>query len=273
LNSISLTPKTRSPLILMYHGTPNHDPSSIYSIRADLFNEHVCFLKKQGWHTALFRDLHNGSALPRKTVILTFDDGYADNYDGAFLPLMENNMRATWFITTDCIGKHSDMMGAPLPMLTAEQLRQMKKAGMEIGSHTCAHPDLRQLSYQQQQAEMIQSRQILETIIGGKISTFAYPYGHYNEDSITALNDADYQLACTTTIRPDGFNRKNHPFLFRRVPILANDSVTTLALKLAFAEGYYWYLPKMTYPEKKWARYFYRRIKDKWIGDRQATPE
>ena len=252
----------------MYHGTPNNHPSSIYSICSDQFIAHLRYLKKQGWHTALFRELDNVSALPDKTVILTFDDGYADNYEGAFLPLVANNMKATWFITTDCIGKHSHWMGEPSPqtqMLTSEQLLQMEKAGMEIGSHTCSHPDLTTLSYQQQLDEMTKSKQVLESIIHGKISTFSYPYGNYNTDSILAANDAGYQLACTTNVRPDGFGREQNPLLFRRVPIKANDSVSILALKLVFADLIYWYLPKIMYPCKKMVRFFYKRIKDKLI--------
>ena len=245
----------------MYHGTPNNHPSSIYSICSDQFIAHLRYLKKQGWHTALFRELDNISALPDKTVILTFDDGYADNYEGAFLPLVANNMKATWFITTDCIGKHSHWMGAPSPqtqMLTSEQLLQMEKAGMEIGSHTCSHPDLTTLSYQQQRNEMAKSKQILESIIHGKISSFAYPYGKYNTDSIEAAKDVDYQFACT--VHPGWFGSEKNPLLVRRITIFANDSVSTLARKLAFADN--------DVSWKKMTRYYYQRIKDKLIGDR-----
>ena len=245
----------------MYHGTPNNHPSSKYSIRADGFNAHLRYLKKQGWHTVLFRELHTVSALPEKTVILTFDDGYADNYEGAFLPLAENDMKATWFITTDCIGKHAHWMGPTSPqtqMLTVEQLLQMEKTGMEIGSHTCSHPDLTTLSFQQQRDEMIQSKQILESLIHGKISSFAYPYGRYNNDSIVAAKDADYQLACT--VQPGWFSSEKNPLLVRRITIFANDSVSVLARKLEFADN--------DVSWKKIARYYYKRINDKLTGNR-----
>jgi len=245
----------------MYHGTPNHNPSSQYSIRADRFNAHLRYLKKQGWHTLLFRDLHNVSFLPEKTIVLTFDDGYADNYEGAFLALAENDMKATWFITTDCIGKHAHWMGPPstqTQMLTAQQLVQMEKEGMEIGSHTCSHPDLTTLSYQQQRNEMIQSKQILESLIHGKISSFAYPYGRYNDASIAAATDADYQLACTSD--PGWFGSEKNPLLVRRITIFANDSVSTLARKLVFADN--------DVSWKKIASYYYKRINDKLIGNR-----
>jgi peptidoglycan/xylan/chitin deacetylase (PgdA/CDA1 family) len=261
LSNLSLSSNTRGPIILMYHGTPNNHPSSEYSIRAQRFKAHLRYLKNHGWHTDLFRELHNASALPEKTVILTFDDGYADNYEGAFLPLTEHNLKATWFIATDCIGKYSHWMGSPSPqtqMLTVEQLLQMEKAGMEIGSHTCSHPDLTMLSYQQQLDEMTKSKQILESIIHGKISSFAYPYGRYNTDSIEAAKDADYQLACT--VRPGWFGSEMNPLLVRRITIFANDSVSTLARKLIFADN--------DVSWKKMASYYYKRFNDKLIGNR-----
>jgi len=245
----------------MYHGTPIDYPSSKYSIRSDRFNAHLRYLKQQGWNTALFRELHTISELPEKTVVLTFDDGYADNYEGAFLPLAENSMKATWFITTDCIGKHAHWMGPPTPktqMLTVEQLLQMEKAGMEIGSHTCSHPDLTTLTYQQQWNEMTQSKEILESIIHGKISSFAYPYGRYNTDSIVAAKDADYRVACT--VSPGWFGSEKNPLLVRRITIFANDSVSTLSRKLIFADN--------DVSWKKMARYYYQRINDKLIGNR-----
>lgn len=244
----------------MYHGTPNSSPASKYSICADRFNTHLRYLKKQGWHTALFNELHNVSTLPDKTVVLTFDDGYADNYEGAFMPLVENNMKATWFITTDCIGKHAHWMGSASPqtqMLSTEQLMKMSKAGMEIGSHTCSHPDLTTLPYQQQREEMTQSKQILESITHGKISSFAYPYGRYNSDSIAAAKDADFRLACT--VSPGRFGSERNPLLVKRVTIFANDSVSCLVRKLVFADN--------DVSWKKMARYYYRRINDKLIGN------
>jgi peptidoglycan/xylan/chitin deacetylase (PgdA/CDA1 family) len=260
LSNLLPSSNIRDPIILMYHGTPKNRPLSKYSIRADQFNAHLRYLKKHGWNTALFRELQNVSALPEKTIVLTFDDGYADNYEGAFLPLAENNMKATWFITTDCIGKHCHWMGPPslqTRILTAGQLLQFENAGMEIGSHTCSHPDLTTLTYDQQLDEMTRSKQILESITHGKISSFAYPYGRYNADSIVAAKDAGYQLACT--VSPGWFGSEKNPLLVRRITIFANDSVNTLARKLVFADN--------DVSWKKMASYYYKRINDKLIGN------
>jgi peptidoglycan/xylan/chitin deacetylase (PgdA/CDA1 family) len=247
-------------VILMYHGTPNYDPPSIHSIRADLFREHLHYLKKHGWHTALFKELSDTGALPEKTVVLTFDDGYADNYEGAFRRLADNNMKATWFITTDYIGKYSRLMGEMTPltlMLSAEQLIEMENAGMEIGSHTCSHPDLTMLSYQQQLMEMNESKQVLESIIQKEVSTFSYPYGRHNADSVAAANEAGYKQACI--VSPNECGKQANPFVFKRVPIQADDSVKALARKLILPQVYY--LP----PKRKMVMNIYQRINHKLI--------
>ena len=243
----------------MYHGTPNDDPVSKYSIRANLFNDHLQYLKKNNWNTILFKELNNLSTYPEKTVVLTFDDGYADNFESAFLPLVKHNMKATWFITTDSIGKHAHWMGTPTlqtQMLTAEQILNMKNAGMEIGSHTCSHPDLTKLNYQQQKNEMIRSKKILESLISCKISSFAYPYGRQNNDSIRAVKYSDYQLACT--VNPGDFNSEKNPLLVKRITIFATDSAATMARKLAFADNAVGW--------KKMTGYYYQRVKDKLAG-------
>lgn len=221
---------------LMYHGTPQNSPTTNYSIRADKFSDHLHYLQRHGWHTALVKDLANPATLPDKTIILTFDDGYADNFTGAFLPLLEQNMKATWFIASDYIGKHAAWMGnerEETRMLTADQLKFMAEKGMEIAAHTCSHPNLSKLPYQQQLAELKDSKSCLETIIKDEVSSFAYPYGKYNQETLKAVRQADFKFACTT--RSGWLQIHQEPYLIRRITIFANDSAKALARKLVFA--------------------------------------
>jgi peptidoglycan/xylan/chitin deacetylase (PgdA/CDA1 family) len=127
---------------------------------------------------------------------------------------------------------------------------------MEIGSHTCSHPDLTKLNYQQQKNEMIRSKKILESLISCKISSFAYPYGRQNNDSIRAVKYSDYQLACT--VNPGDFNSEKNPLLVKRITIFATDSAATMARKLAFADN--------DVGRKKMTGYYYQRVKDKLAG-------
>ena len=232
--------KRQAPIVLMYHGTPRTNPSSPYSIRSDKFVEHLNYLKSNGWHTALASDLINrhSDPLPDKTVLLTFDDGYADNYEGAFLPLLEQGMTASWYITTHCINDYAQWMGAnccETKMLNESQINEMAQEGMEIGAHTCSHPDLTTIPYTQQLAEVLQSKSRLEKIIKKEVSSFAYPYGRVNEDAIKSVRTADYQLAFT--VKPGFYNDQEDPLLIRRVTIFSTDSVATLKRKLQFADN------------------------------------
>jgi peptidoglycan/xylan/chitin deacetylase (PgdA/CDA1 family) len=240
----------------MYHGTPDSQPDSHYSIRADLFAKHLGYLKQTGWTTVLFKDLQNIETLPEKSVVLTFDDGYEDNYPGAFLPLLDNHMKATWFIATDCIGGHAHWLGKPTRqtrMLNTEHLLEMHSTGMEIASHTCSHPDLSVLSPDQQKVELAKAKNLLENLLSTQVSSLAYPFGRFNADSVTIAQQTGYSLACTT--QPGWFGSESNPYLVRRIAIFSGDSVGTLARKLAFADS--------NVSWKKMTRYYARRVIDK----------
>ncbi len=228
----------KGPIILMYHGTPKNTPSSQYSLRSSKFLKHIQYLKNNGWHTASIKNLSDPESLHSRTVMITFDDGYANNYEGAFTPLLEKNMVATWFITTDSIGGYADWLGARTPeskMLESQQIIEMSKSGMEIGSHTCSHPDLQTLSYPQQLVQFTTSKNTLESFLDMPVTSFAYPYGRYSEDSLKALSIADYKFACTT--RPGWFSSEKSNFLIRRVTIFSSDSASVLSRKLTFADN------------------------------------
>ena len=243
-------------IVLMYHGTTDTKPSNQYSIQAEKFVAQLKYLKKNGWHTALVKDLKEPKKLPKKTVLLTFDDGYADNYEGAFLPLLDHEMKATWFIVSNCVDKHAHWMGAETnetKMLSGSQLKEMVQHGMEIASHTCSHPDLTTLSYPNQLEELKKSKETLESILSDKISSFAYPYGRYNQDSIKAVEQAGYTQACS--VRSGFYRNAESPFLIRRVTIFDTDTVSTLARKLIYAEN-----------DVSWnhlSRYYIKRLKHK----------
>lgn len=248
--------KYQSIIVLMYHGTPDTKPSTQYSIQAKKFVAQLKYLKKNGWHTALIKDLKEPNKLSDKTVLLTFDDGYADNYYGAFHPLLEFDMKATWFITSNCIDKHAHWMGAETnetKILSGLQLKNMVQQGMEIASHTCSHPDLSTLAYSKQFEELKQSKKTLESILTSEIVSFAYPYGRYNQETLMATKQAGYNLACST--RSGFYQSTDNPLLIRRVTIFDTDTVSTLARKLVFADN-----------NVSWnhlSRYYWQRLKNR----------
>ncbi|MCB1879540.1 MAG: polysaccharide deacetylase family protein [Chromatiaceae bacterium] len=244
------------PIVLMYHGTTFGKPSCKYSISAEMFNEHLKFLKTNGWNTILFRDLLKGFPFSPKTIVLTFDDGYANNYIGAFKPILKYRMKATWFITTDCVGREAhwqEQNQGENSLLDHSQLKKMAENGMEIASHTCSHPDLTSLSYEKQTEEMRASKHYLEMLIRDEVVSFAYPFGKFDEKSIEAVRNSGYKIACTTN--SGSLSPETDSMLVPRITIFRNDSVSDLARKLIFSDN--------EVPLRKISAYYMNRIRQR----------
>jgi peptidoglycan/xylan/chitin deacetylase (PgdA/CDA1 family) len=243
---------------LMYHSiTPgNLKPSWQWALCVKNFCEQLSLLQAYGWTTIYASQLQTDiNKLPPKSVLITFDDGYADNFL-AFEELAVRNMIASWFVVTKDIGKMSSWVDENTPsnqLLTAAQLREMQDAGMEIGSHTHTHCRLTQVSTQQIYEELNHSKAYLSELLNKPVTSFAYPYGLYNSAVLSATQAAGYEVAFTTN---PGFGLvNNNPLEVRRVSIMADDSLSTFARKLAFADN-----------DVNWSKlstYVFDRVKDR----------
>ena len=122
-----------------------------------------------------------GFSRRRPRVALTFDDGYENQYAAAWPVLRELNLPCTLFVQVDFVaGKHPGAIrsGPPLPPLTWEQTAEMAASGLvEIGSHTCTHPDLRRLPESELRHELGDSKRQLEDRLGRPVESFCYPRG------------------------------------------------------------------------------------------------
>lgn len=230
----------RGPIVLMYHSieADGKKPSNIWSIPAKNFKEQLQLLRTRGWHTARVSDLEKAEKLPLRTVVITFDDGYANTFENGFELLLEQGMCATWFIVTRDIGKRSGWTDQEVPnrtMLNRDQLRQMVAAGMEIGSHTRTHSHLPELDPPTIWDEVSGSRKDLEDILRRPVTSFAYPYGQYNQDCITAVRKAGYRVACSA--RTGWFGSDSDLLQVRRIAVFSHDNLATFARKLAFADN------------------------------------
>lgn len=230
---------THGPLALMYHSVVpgNGVPDWRWAVSCRWFVAQLDLLRDEGWTTVCVRDLVHPAGLPNRTVVLTFDDGYADNYP-AFEALAQRGMRATWFIVSRDVGGMSgwdDPGVAPQRMLSGEQLRAMAAAGMEIGAHSRSHARLTELDDTGLADEVGRSKTELAGIVGESVQSFAYPYGKYDDRAVDAVRRAGYTGACIT--RPGWALRDNDPLRIRRVSIFAQDDLAALARKLAFADN------------------------------------
>ena len=197
---------TRIP-ILGYHNV-DRPPSGIALPRLyvdpDRFERQLWMLKRLG-----LRGVSVSMGLDRlagrrndRVVVLTFDDGYADNLLYAAPMLNAYGFSATCYIVSNHIGQHNqwdaDALGVRKPLMTTAQIESWLAAGMEIGSHTCSHPNLSGLDEQAALRELDDSRRILGAQFGVKVRHFCYPYGRFSKSTTELVRRAGYMSAVTT---------------------------------------------------------------------------
>ena len=125
-----------------------------------------------------------------KKICLTFDDGFSSDHDIVLSDLKRINAIATFFVTTDWLDRPG--------YLTKQQVRNLSDAGMQIGSHSQSHPNFLKITPQERSVELQKSKDILENIIGKKISSFSFPYGFFDDACVKAVFEAKYSICCTS---------------------------------------------------------------------------
>jgi peptidoglycan/xylan/chitin deacetylase (PgdA/CDA1 family) len=194
--------RTLSVPILMYHylSVPPADADRFrldLSVTPDHFREQLAWLKAQGYETIslyqLLSALNTGSpALPERPIILTFDDGYADNYQYAFPLLKEYGYTATFFILTDVTDRSEP------GYLTWEMLREMSDAGMSIEVHGREHFDFSNRNHDWLVYHLLGPMQTIEANLGYTPRFIAYPLGSYDAQVIATAQELGYWGGITT---------------------------------------------------------------------------
>lgn len=149
-------------------------------------------------------ELRENGKPAEKTVVLTFDDGFRNFYEDALPVLNSCGFGATVFLVAAFCGKHNDWEGNPpeLPrceLMSWSDIREAASAGIEFGSHTMTHKNLARLQPDEIKAELIDSQKLIEDKLGKKVTTFAYPFGEYN-DFVKRSASRYYDAACSTLL-------------------------------------------------------------------------
>ena len=199
--------------ILEYHKV-NDWSDDEYTVPTKEFAEQMDELKRQGYTTISILDFLRAKKgkqqLPEKAIIVTFDDGYKDNLTD-MLPIMnERGMTATVFMVTNDIG----MPG----YLTWDDLRELEANGIEIGSHTCNHLPLTEMSPDEANDELIKSKLIMEWTGLKTIFTLSYPNGKYNDRMPELLKKNEYLAAVTGDSGLNTF--ETNPYLLHRINVV-----------------------------------------------------
>jgi peptidoglycan/xylan/chitin deacetylase (PgdA/CDA1 family) len=250
--------------ILMYHSISDSGDSSRHpyyrtSTTPKMFDQQIRFLHQNGYRTVgvteasrLMRSAHpseTGTGA-RKLVGITFDDGYQDFHTIAFPTLSRYGYSASVFLPTAFIGQASrQFKGAGC--LTWSQVRELRKAGVEFGSHTVTHPQLRGVSSEQMRTEVGRSKDEIEEKLGERVEAFAYPYAfpetdeRFVETIHGALQDTGYRSGVTTVIGRAAAS--DNAFFMRRLPVNSADDLQLFRAKL---EGGYDWLRTVQYASK-----------------------
>ncbi len=214
------TGKNRIP-ILYYHrinDTPKHiDP--VPDTR--FFHDQIKYLDQRGYHFVSLGEIiewcSGNAGLPEKSIGITFDDGYEDNYHNAFPVLKEFGAKATIFLIYDYMGttryfsynravpqkimpgEFDQSRDIELKFLNKDQVLEMHRSSLvDFGSHTLSHTSLIHCDLVQAEKEVSESKRLLEDHLGISINTFCYPYGHLNDTVKEMVRKSGYRGAVAT---------------------------------------------------------------------------
>ncbi|MEM1402517.1 MAG: polysaccharide deacetylase family protein [Pseudomonadota bacterium] len=234
----------RHPRILMYHMVREHRPGAAFNklrVPPAAFEAQLAWLSSRGWHFATMSELGSGDALPTKTVVLTFDDGYEDNLLNADAVLKRYGARATLYLVEDRVDRdwstskkahHDSGELMEEPKLSDDQLRSMIDSGRwELGGHTRTHANLASVSSEARRREIIDARTTLAAQFDVPVESFAYPFGIYGPEDVATVRDAGFTTAVTTEegIAPQPYE---HPLELPRIKVSGKDGLFAFRLRL-----------------------------------------
>ncbi|MEN9246164.1 MAG: polysaccharide deacetylase family protein [Thermostichales cyanobacterium SRBZ-1_bins_19] len=184
--------------VIMYHDVVAGRKDVWFDVTAAELRQHFEWIRQQGATPItldqLYDHLSQGSPLPAKPIVLTFDDAYLGLYENAFPLLKEYNFHAAYFVQTGFVGVPTSK-----DHFTWEQMLEMQASGLvEFAPHTVNHPtDLRQLDDARLKRELEVSKQVLEERLGRPMHYFAYPTGFRDERVMAAMQVAGYKMSFT----------------------------------------------------------------------------
>ena len=241
-------PAARVP-ILMYHSISHNlfgmsHPYYHINTLPSVFSEQMRCLRNAGYRTVglaeAWAGLTTGEDLS-KVVVLTFGDGYRDFYTDAMDVLTQCGFTATVFLATDRIRPTPVRIGGA-EYLTWREVRLLQEAGIQFGSHTVTHPDLRSMNPDQIECELGQSKEVIEQNLGVTVGSFSYPFAFPEEDKNfvrfleDTLQNIGFDYGVSTILGRAGCH--SNRFFLPRLPVNNWDDNSLLRAKLE--GGYDW---------------------------------
>lgn len=264
--------------ILTYHRVcplPKEKKIEYYNVSPKLFEKQMTYLSRHRFNVITLEEFinikKNSFQLPDKSIIITFDDGFRDNYLYAFPILKKFSFRANFFVVSDYIGSQS-----PFPWLkwdsqaishykqnksywlplNKKEIIKLSDFGHKINSHSKKHRALNTLDNIQAKDETQASRYAIEKLLSKSIKCFSYPYGSWSDISEkvkTLVKKSGYKIAVTSIIGSNTIH--SDLYSLRRIPIYETDSLFEFTKKIYGA--YDWLRPF----QYVWLKFFPKKVK------------
>ncbi|NEW05792.1 polysaccharide deacetylase family protein [Paenibacillus sp. SYP-B3998] len=218
LNEVSI-------IALNYHSIGD-EPDNTLVLHPDKLIQQMAYLKEHNY-TPVTLDtflltLEKKKPAAVKQILITFDDGYADNYELAMPILKQYGFPATLFFSPGFVGKPD--------YLSWEQVKEMQQAGWDIQPHGMTHPHLSKLSEEEQKKEIYLAKAQMEEQLGTKANVFCYPYGEFNQQTLIILKNAGFRYAFT--IEQGKTTSSQQPYHLKRIYVNGEDSLNAWSRKL-----------------------------------------
>ncbi|MDA3053865.1 MULTISPECIES: polysaccharide deacetylase family protein [unclassified Campylobacter] len=223
--------------VLMYHSISEHkgDKFDKWRVRPADFEAQIAWLAKNGFTTFTLSELANLAQIPPKSVCITFDDGFMDNYTNAFEILKKYNFKATIFVVATATQNDWERGNTEhlSQILTSDEINLMHRSNLiEFGSHTLSHANLERLwasEPEKARDEIEKSKKELEKITGRECRVFAYPYGKFNDEILSFTRSVGY---CAAVVVKRGlYEAGDDKFAIKRIGVLGTESFFDFWLK------------------------------------------
>lgn len=229
--------------VIMYHRVVNDESEGgVHGtyITAKKFDEHMKYLKEKNYEPITFKELlklnyRNRFNNGKKYIILTFDDGYEDNYKIAFPILKKYQFNCIIYLVSHLNYNKWDVEvpenpEKEFPLMTWDMIKEMQEYGIEFGGHTMTHQKLAHIPFEQAKEEITKSTEFLEGKLGEKLVCFAYPYGDLNEEVKEFVKETGYSFAVATDSGDLSFSEDL--FQIRRIGIFPTNNMLSFKRKV-----------------------------------------
>ena len=253
--------------ILVYHSVSDRVSPAFrrFSVSPSLFREHLEVLAEEGYRTQTLSSaagqLVPGNGLAERTVVLTFDDAFADFAENALPALQAAGFAATLYVPTAYVASREAWLsreGEPnAPVMGWDELRAAAAAGIEIGAHSHTHAELDLLAGDALMTELARPKAILEDQLGQEVTTFAYPFGVHCARVRRGVKAAGYRTACAIGNLPASV--RSDAWSLPRLPITSTTDAAQLRCMLRRR-------PKSSERLHSEAKRTVRRMQRRWLA-------